>query len=402
MAQESSTGRTWAALMTVGAYEGEPEAQAGKRRILVGYAIIGFLPRLFFGAIGISEGFAAVGSIDIAAAFVPVIAIVALHYQPQWYTQVVYVVLAALIVENLIPTVMFGGLLEADLLMAFTVLVVIGALITLRRRAAFWWFVAFIGGLVLAVVLPESIDPIYDVEPATAFDVAGVLGSTAAFMYAGMAYFVRQRDRFQQQSDDLLHNTLPAVIVSELKERGEVAARRIESASVLFADIVGFTHMSEEMGPEEMVARLNEVFTLFDSLTARHGCEKIRTIGDNYMVACGVPTPRDDHAAVLTEMGLEMLDYATTSPFSFRIGINSGPLVAGVVGTSKFQYDVWGDTVNTASRMESHGEPGRLQIGKSTHELIRDEFVCAFRGPIDVKGKGQLETWFVEGPLETG
>jgi class 3 adenylate cyclase len=150
------------------------------------------------------------------------------------------------------------------------------------------------------------------------------------------------------------------------------------------------------MEPEAMVDQLNDVFTYFDQLAAKYGCEKIRTIGDNYMVASGVPTPRDDQAHAIAGMALEMLEYAKTGPLSFRLGINSGPAVAGVVGTSKFQYDLWGDTVNIASRMESHGEPDRIQIAEGTYRLIKDDFETTRRGPIEIKGKGTLTTWYLQ------
>jgi class 3 adenylate cyclase len=202
----------------------------------------------------------------------------------------------------------------------------------------------------------------------------------------------------RERAESLLLNVLPGEVAAELKQRGETTARRFDSISVLFADIVGFTPMSAQMDPEEMVDRLNEVFTVFDALAERHGCEKIRTIGDNYMVASGVPIPREDHAKALAQMALEMIDYAEDGPLSFRIGINSGPVVAGVIGTKKFQYDVWGDTVNTASRMESHGEPGRIQISDATYRLIKDDYICTPRGPIEVKGKGTLTTYWLLSP----
>jgi adenylate cyclase len=185
-------------------------------------------------------------------------------------------------------------------------------------------------------------------------------------------------------------------VAAELKEHGETRAVRFESISVLFADIVGFTERSARMDPADLVAELNSIFTYFDGLVAEYGCEKIRTIGDGYMVACGVPSPRPDHAHALAGMALDMMDFQEQQAVTLRIGINSGPAVAGVIGTSKFQYDVWGDTVNTASRMESHGIPGRIQISAATHRLIQDDFVCTPRGEIEVKGKGSLETWYLE------
>ncbi|MFB3049246.1 MAG: adenylate/guanylate cyclase domain-containing protein, partial [Acidimicrobiia bacterium] len=170
-----------------------------------------------------------------------------------------------------------------------------------------------------------------------------------------------------------------------------------------FADIVGFTPLSETLSAEEMVEWLNEVYSAFDGFVQDRGVEKIRTIGDGYMVAAGVPFPRDDHAAALTRLALDIKTYFEALPpvhghtTDVRIGINSGPVVAGVIGTHKFQYDLWGDAVNTAARMESHGIPGRIQITAATHDLIKDQFSCESRGPIEVKGKGTMDTWFVLG-----
>jgi guanylate cyclase len=151
-----------------------------------------------------------------------------------------------------------------------------------------------------------------------------------------------------------------------------------------------------------MVAWLNELYSAFDGFVEARGVEKIRTIGDNYMVAAGVPEPRQDHAVALTDLALDIRDYIAAAPsvrghrIDFRIGIHSGPVVGGVIGTHKFQYDLWGDAVNTASRMESHGVAGKIQISRATFELVRDHFECEARGAVAMKGKGELETWFVQ------
>ena len=201
----------------------------------------------------------------------------------------------------------------------------------------------------------------------------------------------------RRRAESLLLNVLPAVIAVELKEHGEIKARRFDSVSVLFADVVGFTPMTASMEPEETVDRLNVIFTHFDTLADRYGCEKIRTIGDGYMVAAGVPVPKDDHAHALAAMALDMLDYIEDGPFRLRIGIDTGPVVAGVIGTRKFQYDVWGDTVNTASRMESHGEPNRIHVTESVRAVLADRYQFQPRGTISVKGKGEMETFFLLG-----
>ena len=205
-----------------------------------------------------------------------------------------------------------------------------------------------------------------------------------------------QRD----QADQLLYNVLPERIAEKLKQSHETIAEEFSSASVLFADIVNFTPISARFGPLEVVEMLNELFSQFDQLVDKFGVEKIQVAGDGYMVAAGVPTPRPDHATVLAQLALEMLDCVKTGnflggkhPIEIRIGLNSGSLIAGVIGRKKFFYALWGDMVNTASRMESHGESGKIQITRETYELVRDDFECEYIGEIPVKGKGNMEVW---------
>jgi len=206
------------------------------------------------------------------------------------------------------------------------------------------------------------------------------------------------------RSESLLLNILPELIAHRLKFNPGVIADQFDSASVMFADIVGFTPLSQALSAQEMVTWLNEIYSAFDSFVQKHEVEKIRTIGDNYMVASGVPSEREDHAIAITRLAIDMRNYIDGLPSTkghhanFRIGINSGPMVGGIIGTHKFQYDIWGDAVNTASRMESHGIPGQIQVTQRTYDLIRDEFECEARGPIPIKGKGEMETYFVIGP----
>jgi class 3 adenylate cyclase len=205
----------------------------------------------------------------------------------------------------------------------------------------------------------------------------------------------------QARSEDLLLNILPRSIADKLKTRTQRIADQFGSASILFADVVDFTPWSERLPPTAVVGYLDHVFSHFDELAERHGLEKIKTIGDCYMVAAGVPTPRSDHARALALMALDMLatmrsdDEFGHHGLELRVGINSGPVVAGVIGRKRFLYDLWGDAVNMASRMESHGMPGRIQITRATYELLADEFECQPRGTIAVKGKGQVETWYL-------
>jgi class 3 adenylate cyclase len=207
----------------------------------------------------------------------------------------------------------------------------------------------------------------------------------------------------QERSERLLLNVLPAPIAARLKQRGDVIADGFPDVTVLFADLVDFTRRSERIAPEQVVAILNDLFTIFDQFAEREGLEKIKTVGDAYMVAGGLPEPRPDHAEAVAEMALAIRDEVAHhadldgQPLQVRIGIDTGPVVAGVIGRYKFIYDLWGDTVNTASRMESHGVPGCIQVTARTYQRLHDAYRFERRGPIAVKGKGEMVTWFLLG-----
>lgn len=215
----------------------------------------------------------------------------------------------------------------------------------------------------------------------------------------------------KKRSDDLLLNILPQETAEELKRTGRSLARYYPSVSVLFTDFVGFTTVSEKMEPEELVALIDKCFRAFDNIIERYRLEKIKTIGDAYMAAAGIPVAMDDHALKMVKAAIEIRDFmeierqlaaAEGRPgFEIRIGINSGPLVAGVVGLRKFQYDIWGDTVNTAARMEQNSEPGKINVTGSTYELIKHQYNCTYRGKIKAKNKGEIDMYFVEGPKQS-
>ncbi len=206
----------------------------------------------------------------------------------------------------------------------------------------------------------------------------------------------------QEQSERLLLNILPEEIANRLKRGDSTIADTFADVTVLFADIVGFTQLSARVSPTELVALLNEIFSTFDNLAERHGLEKIKTIGDAYMVVGGLPIARPDHAEAIAEMALDMqeaiIDFSKTQNqhLSIRIGINTGPVVAGVIGIKKFIYDLWGDTVNTASRMESHGLPGSIHVTATTYQQLEEKYIFESRGAIEVKGKGKMTTYLLQ------
>ncbi len=232
-------------------------------------------------------------------------------------------------------------------------------------------------------------------------------GFIIVLLFAGI--FFKQRNRIgkeKKRSDELLLNILPEEVAEELKEKGEAEARLIEDVTVLFTDFKGFTAMSEQLSPKDLVRDIHECFSAFDHIMEKYGIEKIKTIGDAYMAAGGTPVQSPDHAVNIIKAAFEIREFiaegkarkiANNLPyFEIRIGIHTGPVVAGIVGVKKFAYDIWGDTVNTASRMESSGEPGKVNISSTTYAKVKDSFSCEYRGKITAKGKGEIEMYFVE------
>ncbi len=294
-----------------------------------------------------------------------------------------------------------GGFFHGSAVILWALIGPIGAMLFDEPRNAPRWFAGFVGLVLVAGVLQPRLGfaPPLSAEAATFFFVVNLIG-VGTIIFLLVLYFVRQKNAFQERSEALLLNILPKEIAVILRGEPRTIADQFDSASVLFADLVDFTPMSATMTPAELVGLLDDVFSCFDDLSEKHDLEKIKTIGDSYMVAAGVPRPRADHAQALTRMALEMSDCLEQRTFrgrklSCRIGIGSGPVVAGVIGRRKFSYDLWGDVVNTASRMESHGQGGRIQVDRATYEIIHDDFACEPRGTVDVKGLGQTETWFV-------
>lgn len=306
-----------------------------------------------------------------------------------------------------------GGFRTSSAVELWAVTAPLGALLFDGVRRATPWFIAFVLATVVSGALEPTLHGEGDVPTSIVvlFFVLNLLGVSTT-VYLLLRYFIGERDRFmhalkveQDRSERLLLNVLPAAIAERLKDGADVIADGFETVTVLFADIVGFTMYAQARPPTEVVAVLNRLFTTFDELADRHDLEKIKTIGDAYMVAGGLPVPRNDHQVAMAEMALDMC--AAVDRFrddagielAIRVGIDSGPVVAGVIGHSKFSYDVWGDTVNTASRMQTHGLPGVIQVTENVYEQLREHYAFEERGAVDIKSKGPTSTYLLVGRL---
>lgn len=319
-----------------------------------------------------------------------------------------FTVLFMFIALPFVSSLLVGGIYVSSNILSWTLLSPLMASLTSNKKKNIWIAIFFIGIFVSVLIepylvsannLPENVRNI--------IFLMNTFGTTTVLFYT-LNYFVNHKNiaylllaEEEKKSDELLLNILPADIANKLKTDKSLIAEYYPSASVLFADLVGFTPLTEKMAPQEMIELLNRVFSYFDALTEKYGLEKIRTIGDNYMVASGVPIPREDHAKAIANMALDIIAYTKDislkrgEEINFRVGINSGPMTGGVIGIKKFQYDVWGDTVNIASRMESQGEAGKIQITDNTYQFIKNDFTFIERLGVNIKGKGNMKTYFL-------
>jgi guanylate cyclase len=317
--------------------------------------------------------------------------------------------LLLILIAPALGTVMLGGLDESSSVILWSLLAPLGAVAFDRPGRAWPWFAAFVAAIVLALAFSEVVRPNGADLPEAfvrTFDVLNIVVVSFVAMLL-LVTSARGRDTAQARVEALLLNVLPAEVAQRLQSDPNAIADHFDDVSILFADVVDFTPLSSRLDAREVVGLLDRLFTSFDELVDRYEVEKIKTIGDCYMVAAGVPSQRPDHAHALAGLALEMRECAKSClpdganhDLRLRIGIGSGPVVAGVIGRRRFLYDLWGDTVNMASRMESHGSPDAIQITRSTWELLRDDFVTEPLGLVEVKGKGPVETWRLVGPLD--
>jgi guanylate cyclase len=407
----AAADRVTARLALVGADPHDDEDLRARKALLVLISVLILPVAALWGALYLAFG-SPVGVVPLVY-FVVLLGAIGVFSRTRDFRRLLRVGQVDILLAPTLSMIPLGGFIAAGGVGLWGILAPLGALVFSDVRSAVRWYAAYVVVFLGSGIAGEIIGPIWEPLPGwfttTMLALNIVVGG--AIVFTLLAVFASQRGAAlaalqveQAKAESLLLNILPSSIADKLKAQTQPIADQFVSASILFADVVDFTPWSERLAPADVVGYLDHLFSHFDDLAERHGLEKIKTIGDCYMVAAGVPIPRPDHARALALMALDMLEAMRSDDevghlgLELRVGINSGPVVAGVIGRKRFLYDLWGDAVNTASRMESHGTPGRIQITRATYELLDDEFECEPRGPIAVKGKGEIEAWYLVRP----
>ncbi len=310
-----------------------------------------------------------------------------------------------------------GDIVSSSAVILWSTLCPLGALAFHHTKAATYWLILFLVMAVAVFFLENKLFPVETRLPDKLISilfVSNILAVTFLTFYV-LRYFVNQNELVKEQlkteqallaaerekSETLLLNILPASIAKRLKEGELLIANEHNEAAILFADIVGFTTISQHITPASLVANLNKIFSYCDQLAEKYGLEKIKTIGDSYMAASGLADFKEEHIRNMADLalamvaGIQQFSLDGKNPCNIRIGIHAGPVIAGVIGSKKISYDIWGDAVNTASRMESSSEAGKIQISEKFYELIKDDYVCEYRGQIEIKGKGLMKLYYL-------
>jgi adenylate cyclase len=401
--------RVLARLAQIGADPRDDDDTRADKALLVLISVLILPVALLWAALYLAFG-SPVGWVPLAY-FAILLAAIVVFSRTRDFGRFLLVGQVAILFAPTLSMIPLGGFLDSGGVGLWGILAPLGALVFNDVRTAARWYVAYVVVFLGSGIAGELLGGVSPAVPEWFTSTMLALNVTVggAIVFTLLAVFARQRREAlaalreeQARAESLLLNILPRSIADRLKAETRTIADQFSSASILFADVVDFTPLAERLPPAEVVGVLDHLFSHFDVLAERYGLEKIKTIGDCYMVAAGVPSPRSDHARALALMALEMQAAMRSVEvghlgLELRVGINSGPVVAGVIGRKRFLYDLWGDAVNTASRMESHGTSGRIQITRATKELLGDEFVCEPRGTIPVKGKGEIEAWYLVG-----
>jgi adenylate cyclase len=396
-------------LALIGADPGDDEDTRARKALLVLISVLILPISLLWGGLYLALG--APSGLLAFVYFAISLGAIAVFIRTRDFALLLRIELLDILLAPNLSMIPLGGFTTSTGVGLWGILAPMGALVFGGVRSGIRWYIAF-----LAVFLGSGVagEVLGNISPLPAWFTTTMLALNIAvggtMVFTLLALFAKQRSDAlvelrseQARAENLLLNILPRSIAERLKTDSHTIADQFSAASILFADVVDFTPLSDRLRPAEVVGILDHLFTHFDTLAERYRVEKIKTIGDCYMVAAGVPSPRPDHAQALAFMALDMLEAMRTNDdvghlgLELRVGINSGPVIAGVIGRKRFLYDLWGDAVNTASRMESQGTPGRIQITRATYELLGDSFEYEPRGTIAVKGKGEMEVWHLLG-----
>jgi len=393
----------WGRLLDIGQRPGDdPDLHVRKRTaVAVVYALV--VAGLFYAVLAIAADRPWVLAFSIGQIVAQLIILAAFHRTGRLRGVVVAIIVVGM-TTIASGVVTLGGMQESNGNIIFAIITPIGAVLLLGRRAAIPTFIVFVALVVWAAITDplwrEFASPVPEGMGLGLYAVNLIL--TCGIALALVVFIDGERVRAKGQSQALLLNVLPEAIVERLQRGEQVIADHCPEVTVLFSDVVDFTPFSERVEPQRVVEVLDNLFSAFDVLAERYDLEKIKTIGDAYMVVAGVPESRTDHAEVMVEMAIAMHRAADAQPplngdrLQIRTGVATGPVVAGVIGRRKFSYDLWGDTVNTASRMESSGVPGCIQVTEATWLRVKDRYPWQVREGVEVKGKGLMTTYLLD------
>lgn len=396
----------FARISAIGIADGDSEEMKLQKSLLVISSIPFIIAGVIWGIMYIMFGEVGSAIIPLAYALFSFSSIIYFGYSHRFDT----FRFSQLLLILLLPFILMlslGGFVNGSGVVLWSLLSPLGAMLFYKPSSAYKWLIAFAILVFISFIAQPWLrtqNNLTDYQIRIFFFINII--AVGALIFMMVYYFVRKKNFFQARSETLLLNILPKQIAEELKANGKAEAKHFDEVTVMFTDFKNFTQIAEKLSPTDLVTELDTIFAAFDNIISKHKLEKIKTIGDSYMCAGGLPTPGNTHATDAVNAALEIREFIRQhirkrtdegkDPFEIRIGIHSGPVVAGIVGKIKFAYDIWGDTVNLASRMESSGEPGRINISGSTYELVKDQFHCTHRGKIKAKNKGEVDMYFVD------
>ncbi|HYV92373.1 MAG TPA: adenylate/guanylate cyclase domain-containing protein [Chitinophagales bacterium] len=398
--------KTFSRIATIGALQSDSEELRLQKSILVICSIPFLLAGVGWGAMYMLFGEKLAGMIPLSYAFISFASLIYFgltrKFQVFRFSQLLLILLLpfALMLS-------LGGFVNGSAVILWGLICPLGAMLFDKQSKAPLWLLAYCFLVVISLILQPwlRIQNNLTTVQINLFFVINLM-AVGSLIFLMVYYFVGKKNFFQARSETLLLNILPKEIAEELKANGSAEAKQFDDVTVMFTDFKDFTQITEKLTPTQLVAEIDFCFKAFDRIVSKFNIEKIKTIGDSYMCAGGLPVPNKTNATDVVSAAMEIQQFMQqyshkkmtegNEAFEIRIGIHTGPVVAGIVGVKKFAYDIWGDTVNIASRMESSGIAGKVNISGTTHELVKDKFTCTYRGKIEAKHKGMIDMYFAE------